>query len=362
MPIRPNPVVLDLEAYPLGEHTIPGVARPIVLASNECAVRPSGRALAAYRAEARNLTRYPDRLVAPVTAALARRHGIDGSRIVLANGSEELIALLCRTFAGPGTEVLLGRHGYLFFDHAARAAGARPVRAPMPGLAFDVDALLAHAGPRTRLVFVANPNNPTGSVLSAAEVVRLREGLPGDALLVLDAAYAEYVTAAGYDPGTRLAGTREDVVMLRTFSKVYGLAGARLGWAYGSAVVASALQRMRNPSGASAPALAAGLAAIDDAAHVARVCAVNARRRAWFARRLAALGLEPYPTEGNFVLIRFPAGHDAASAHAFLKERGILVRPMAGYGLADCLRITIGTGAEMRAVTAALALFLGRND
>ncbi|MBI3711312.1 MAG: aminotransferase class I/II-fold pyridoxal phosphate-dependent enzyme, partial [Proteobacteria bacterium] len=343
--LRPRPFLLDIPPYKLGESSVPGMARVIVLASNECAADPSPLAIAAYRAHAGRLRRYADGATTELRAAIGACHGLDAARIVCGNGSEELIGLLVRAYAGPGDEVLHSEHGYALFALSARISGATPTAVPERDLVCEVDALLARVTSRTRLVLLANPNNPTGSCLAAGEVERLRRALPDDVLLVLDAAYAEYVMRADYEPGARLVEAYDNVVMLRTFSKIYGLASLRLGWAYCPRGVADVLHRTRPPSNVSGPAQAAAIAALADQAHVAQNYAENARWRAWFTAEIARLGLKPYRSEGNFVLVRFGGGPQrAADAYAFLKSRGIIARPMAAYRLDDCLRFTIGTG------------------
>ena len=358
--VIPRPGLLDIPPYRLGESSVPGRRRVIQLASNECAAAPSPLAVKAYRAEARRLRRYPEGRADALCQAIARWHGLEPERIVCGNGSEELIGLLARAYAGPGDEVLTFQYGYLLFSVAARIAGATPVMVRARDLAFDGDALLAAVTPRTRLVFLANPNNPTGACLSKSEIERLWRGLPGHVLLVLDAAYAEYVTRADYEPGLQLAKSADNVVMLRTFSKVYGLASLRVGWTYGPSAVIALLHRIRPPSNVSGAAQAAASAAIEDQAHVRRVAAANARTRAAFAKAVATLGLMPQPSEGNFVLVRFPNSgtQDAATAYVFLKSRGILARRMDPYGIGDCLRFTIGNPEEMAVTVKALAAFL----
>ena len=256
--------------------------------------------------------------------------------------------------------MLYSEHGFLMYSLAAKAASATPVTAPEAELTADVDALLVRANPRTKLLFLANPNNPTGSYLSAAALKHLRQKLPPGVLLVIDAAYAEYVTADDYADGAALVEGCDNVVMLRTFSKIHGLAALRLGWAYCPAEVAAVLHRVRGPFNVSQAAQAAGVAAVGDGEHVAASRRHNAKWRAWFAKEASAAGLVVYPSEGNFVLVRFPDGADhAAAGLAALKAGGILLRAMGAYGLPDCLRITIGTEEDMRATAAALREFLG---
>lgn len=354
MALAPRPGILDVAAYVGGEAGLAGHNRVIRLASNESALGPSPRAIEAYRALAAEIHRYPDGGATELRKALARHHRIDADRIVCGAGSDELIALLIRAYAGPGDEVLHTRHGFLMYAIGAKTAGAAAVAAPERDLTADIDALLAHVTPKTRILFLANPNNPTGSCLPAGAVERLRRELPAGVLLAIDAAYAEYVTRPDYEPGIKLVESFDNVVMLRTFSKIYGLAGLRIGWGYCPPAVADVLNRVRGPFNVSAPALAAALAALEDRAHTERVRLHNERWLPWFRAELAKLGLTAFPSYGNFVLVRFA---DADAALAFLNGRGIIPRRMAAYGLPDCLRITVGTGEEMEAVVAALAEF-----
>jgi len=359
---EPNPGILDIAPYVGGEARIEGVARPIRLASNESALGPSPKAVAAYRALAGELHRYPDGSSAELRAALGRAHKLDPERIVCGSGSDELIGLLIRCYAGAGDEVLYSRHGFLMYPIGALAVGATPVAAPETALTANVDALLARVGERTRIVFVANPNNPTGTYLPASEMARLHRGLPPHVVLAIDAAYAEFVNRNDYEAGAALVAAADNVVMLRTFSKIYALAGLRLGWAYCPPAIADVLNRVRGPFNVSAAAAAAGIAALEDSEALARARAHNDRWQPWFSQRLAALGLELTPSVGNFVLPRFPdePGRDADAAFAFLHARGILVRKMGAYGLPQCLRITIGTGEEMEKVAAVLGEFMAR--
>jgi histidinol-phosphate aminotransferase len=355
----PRPGVLDIAPYIGGESKVAGVSRVIRLASNESALGPSARAIEAYRSFAGDLHRYPDGGSIELRQALARRNGLDASRIVCGTGSDELISLLARAYAGAGDEVLYSRHGFLMYPIAAKSAGATPIAVPEKDLTADVDALLARVTPKTRLVFLANPNNPTGTFLPHEEVKRLHAGLPKSTLLVIDAAYAEFVTRNDYEPGIELVEAAQNVVMLRTFSKIYALAGLRIGWAYCSAPVADVLNRVRGVFNVSLPAQAAAVAALDDVASLDRAREHNDIWRPWLARELAALGLDVTPSVANFVLARFPPSpKNADAAFAFLQSRGILTRKMGSYGLPEHLRVTIGTEEEMRVVVTTVADFL----
>ena len=358
--LRPRPGILDLAPYVGGDVDDDDSARLIKLSANESALGPSPRAIAAYQEAATRLHRYPDGASARLRAALAAHHGLDGERIVCGNGSDELIALLARCYAGLGDEVVHAEYGFVMYRLAARATGAVPVTAPESDYTARVEALLGRVTPKTRIVFLANPNNPTGTYLPAEELPRLHAALAPDVLLVIDAAYAEFVSRNDYSSGAELVDGSDNVVMLRTFSKIYGLAGVRLGWAYCPAQVADALNRVRGPYNVTGPAQAAGLAALSDIAHTDKARAHNDLWRPWLADKIAALGLEVVPSVANFLLVRFPAdgAHGADEAGAFLAERRIHLRGMGIYGLPECLRITIGLENENHAVADALAAFM----
>jgi histidinol-phosphate aminotransferase len=355
----PRPSILGIAPYVGGEARIAGVAKPIRLASNESALGPSPKALAAYHAAADTMFRYPDGHSTELRRALGRRHGLDPDRIVCGLGSDDIIHLVAEAYAGAGDEVIYSRHGFSIYPIVAQIVGAKPIAAPEKNLTFDVDAVLALVTPRTKLVFIANPNNPTGTFIVRDEVKRLHAGLPKSVMLVIDAAYAEFVTRNDYEPGQELAASEPNVVMTRTFSKIYAMGGLRLGWSYSSAAVADVLNRIRGPFNVNSAAQAAGVAAVEDVAAVDRAREHNDIWRPWLIRELTALGLALTPAVANFVLARFPAPpKDADAAWDFLRARGILVRKLGVYHLPQYLRITIGTEDEMRAVVAALQEFL----
>ncbi len=351
----PRPGILDIAPYIGGEASSDGAARLIRLASNEGALGPSPRAVAAYLALAGELHRYPDGGSSALTKALARQHGLEEDRIVLGAGSDELISLITRAYAGPGDEVLYSAHGFLMYPIAARTVGATPVTALEVNLTANVDALLAAVTPRTRIVFLANPNNPTGSYIPACELQRLHAGLPANIVLVIDAAYAEFVTQHDYTAGEKLVRGANNVIMARTFSKLYALAALRLGWAYGPPEIAAVLHRLRGPFNVNAAAQAAGIAALEDSAFLLSARRHNQVCRDWFAARLSALGLTVYPSAGNFLLVDFRAWGEAEAVRLYLKGRGVLVRQMGVYKLPHCLRITIGRTDEMHELAELLA-------
>ena len=360
--LTPRPGILDIRPYVGAKSSVKGFAggRVIKLASNESALGPSPRALAAYHDAAATLDRYPDGGATDLRAAVAERHGLDARRLVCGSGSDELLSLVARAYVGPGDDVLISQFGFLMYPIIAHSVGARPVTAEETNLTADVDALLANITARTRLVFLANPNNPTGSYLTTQELQRLHARLPEDVILVIDAAYAEFVREDDYEPGCVLVDGYENVVMTRTFSKAYGLAGLRLGWAYCSEQVADVLNRLRGPFNVSAPALAAGAAALADTSYTDTVLRHNDTFRPWLSDALKALGLTVYPSVANFVLVGFSSnsGRDAESADRFLAAKGIIPRTLSNYGLPDCLRITVGREADLRALVAALGEFM----
>ena len=356
----PRPGILDIEPYVPGESSLPGGVKPIKLSSNETPLGPSPRAIAAYQAVAAELSRYPDGSAGALRRAVGRRYGLDPERIVCGAGSDELLSLIVHAYVGPGDEAIYTTHGFLVYRLAILANGGTPVVAPETDLTADVEAILDRVSPRTRAVFLANPNNPPGTYVPIEAVRRLRAALPHAVLLVLDAAYAEYVRRNDYEAGIELVAATENTVMTRTFSKIYGLAALRIGWAYCPAAVADVLNRIRGPFNVSSPAIAAGVAAIEDAAHAEAAVRHNDVWLPWLARELGALGLTVTPSVANFLLVHFPkdAGRGAAKADEFLKSRGIILRRVAVYGLPHALRLTVGTEAENRAVVGALAEFL----
>jgi histidinol-phosphate aminotransferase len=307
-----------------------------------------------------SLELYPDGASTVLREAIGRRYGLDPSRIICGNGSDELLALLAHVFLHPGDEGIYSQYGFLTYPICIRAAGGVPVVAKEADRTASVDAILAKTSARTKIVYLANPNNPTGTYIPFSEVNRLHAGLPAHTLLVIDAAYAEYVTRNDYAAGLELASTADNVVMTRTFSKVHGLASLRIGWAYGSAHVLDALNRVRGPFNLNGAAQAAGVASLEDIAHIEGAIAHNSRWLPWLAETIEELGIEVTPSVGNFLLLTFPneSGRTAADADAFLSLRGFILRAVAAYGLPDSLRLTVGPEEANRGVVAALGDFM----
>jgi len=358
----PRPGILDIQAYVPGESGVPGKGRVFKLSSNETPLGPSPAAVKAYHNHAGALALYPDGGATALREALGAQYGLKAERIVCGAGSDELLNLLAAAYLGPGDEAVYSEHGFLVYRLAILARGATPVVAPETNETANADALLSCVSDRTRAIFLANPNNPTGTFLPIDEVRRLHAGLPRNVLLVLDAAYAEYVRRNDYEAGIELVATNDNVVMTRTFSKVYGLASLRLGWAYCPAPIADVLNRIRGPFNVSGPAIAAGVAALEDQAHVETSVAHNAKWLEWLAKEFAALGLRVTPSVGNFLLLHFAEekAKRAEAADAFLKARGLILRRVGNYGFPNALRMSVGTEEANRLVVQALGEFLGQ--
>jgi len=354
--------VLDIAPYIPGKSTAPGVAKVFKLSSNESPLGPSPKAIAAYRAVGEHLEDYPDGSASELREAIGAAFGLDPARIVCGAGSDDLLNLIARAYLTDGDEAIHATHGFLVYPIATLGAGAKPIVAPETNYTVNVDAMLKAVTAKTKVVFLANPNNPTGTYIPFDEVKRLHQGLPPHVLLVLDAAYAEYVQRNDYESGIELVATSENVVMCRTFSKIYALAALRLGWMYGPPHVVDAINRIRGPFNVNAAAIAAGIAAIRDSEHVERSRAHNTQWLAWLTEQIGKLGLTVTPSVGNFVLIHFPEtkGRTAKEADAFLTKRGLILRQVGGYKLPNALRMSVGTEEANRLVVQALSDFLGK--
>jgi len=358
--VAPKASISDMIRYKPAIAAAPGHARIVRLHVNEGALGPSPNAVAAMQTVAARVHEYPAVDASGLAAAIGRKFGVDPERVVLGCGSDELIQALALAYVEPGDEVIHTQYGFLLFPMAAKIAGGVPVSAPDDGYTVSVDAILARVTGRTKLVYLANPNNPTGTHIPAEEVRRLRAGLPDRVLLVLDAAYAEYVQRNDYTAGIELVEETDNTVMLRTFSKAFGMAGLRLGWAYCPQPVADTVYSIKPPYGVNYPALAAGVAALEDQAFQDATVAHNATWMPWLQARFREMGLEPLPTVANFFMLRFPSdpARNADAARGFLAGRGILVREMGGYGAPDFIRLSVGSEADNHLVVAAVRDFL----
>ncbi len=358
----PRPGVMAIHPYVPGKSSAPGVAKIYKLSSNETPLGPSPRAVEAYQGVAGHLEDYPDGSATALRTTIGQAFGLDPARIVCGFGSDDLLTLLARAYLGDGDEAIHTTHGFLIYPIATLATGATPIVAAETNLTADVDAILAAVTDRTRIVFLANPNNPTGTYVQFDEIRRLHQELPPHVLLVLDAAYAEYVRRNDYEAGIELVSNSENVVMTRTFSKIHGLAALRLGWMYGPDHVVDAVNRIRGPFNVNTAASAAGIAAIRDTAHVQQSAAYNEKWLSWLTIEIGKVGLAVTPSVANFILIHFPhiKGKTAADADRELTARGLILRQVSSYGLPDALRMSVGTEEANRLVVATLAEFMAR--
>ena len=346
---EPKPGILDISPYVGGRAGVPGVAKVHKLSSNESSLGPSPAVFAALDQAKAAVALYPEGSAALLREAIAKLHGLDASRIVCSgDGSDMLLTMLAGAYLQPGDESLFSEHAFLVYRIATLANSATPVtvkeRDTNRGLQVDVDAMLAAVTPKTRMVYIANPNNPTGSYVTRDEMAKLHAGLPPNVLLVIDAAYAEYVTAKDYEAGIEMVSKFDNVVMTRTFSKLYALAGLRIGWMYAPAAVCDVINRIRGPFNTALLQQLAGKAALEDREHFWKSVDHNTKWLAWITAEIRKTGLRVDDSVGNFVLIHFPKGEkNAQAADAYLSQRGIILRAVGSYGLADCLRMTVGT-------------------
>jgi histidinol-phosphate aminotransferase len=353
--IRPQPGILEIALYEGGQSHVAGLSDAIKLSSNENPFGPSDKAKEAFSRAVHKLHRYPSTDHAALRQAISEVHGLDPDRIICGVGSDEIINFLCQAYAGPKDEVVFTEHGFLMYRIYTHAAGAVPVQVPERERTTDVDAILKACTKKTKLVFLANPNNPTGTMIGLSELERLAAGLPKQALLVIDGAYAEYVE--GYDGGAELATRLPNVFMTRTFSKIYGLGGLRIGWGYGPRAIIDVLNRVRGPFNLSTAQLETAEAAVRDQDWIARCRTDNARLRGWLADSLAEKGVPSDVSTANFILARFGSEEEAVACDDFLKKDGLIVRRVAGYGLPNCLRITVGDEPSCRRVAHLIGLF-----
>jgi histidinol-phosphate aminotransferase len=353
----PKPWIEAIAPYIPGRSTTDDGRRVRKISANENPLGTSAKAQSAFAAEAQSLNRYPDASASDLRDAIAAKYGIEADRIVYGNGSDELLHLAAGAFAGPGDEILYVRYGFSVYPIAARRVGAEPIEADDKDYATDVDALLACVGPKTRVVYLANPNNPTGTYTPKAELLRLHAALPADCLLVVDQAYTEYLDAADDDGALALARTAANVLVTRTFSKIHGLAAERIGWAYASAPIIAAMHKIRLPFSVSTAGQKAAIASLGDDDFIAASYAHNRRWRAWLEEQVANLGnagLRSVPSKANFLLVLFEGRLSAEAAYTGLMAHGLITRWLPGQGLGHGLRITIGTEDEMRDLVAAL--------
>jgi histidinol-phosphate aminotransferase len=359
----PKPGIMDIHAYVPGKAAAPGIANPVKLSANENPLGSSPKAHEAYESADKSLHVYPDPRTTIVRTAIADTYGVEPDRLIFGCGSDEVFALLNQTFLEPGDNMVQGEFGFAAFAIGARACQAEVRYAKEPDYRIDVDELLKCVDDRTRLIFLANPGNPTGTWIPFSEVQRLHAALPPSVLLVLDGAYGEFCLDPSFSDGIELARTSANVVVTHTFSKLHGLAALRIGWGYAPAEVAAAVDRIRLPFNTSIAAQRAAVAALADKEFQSQTIALNETWRPRFVQQLGGLGLDVVgPSAANFVLVGFPktAGKTAAEAEAYLSARGLLVRQLLNYGMPDHLRMTIGLEEHNRALIDALAAFMGQ--
>ena len=359
----PKAGILDISPYTPGKSPVVDPGRKTYkLSANETPFGPSPKAKEAFAATAAHLEDYPEGTSKVLREAIGRRFGIDPAQIICGAGSDELLNLIAHVYLGPGDEAISTAHGFLVYPIATQGNGATNVVAPEIDLTCDVDAILNCVTERTKLVWLANPNNPTGTYLPSSEIKRLRDNLPEHVLLVLDAAYSDYVTRGDYDNGLELAKTTENTVTTYTFSKIHGLAALRIGWMFGPAHIVDALNRVRGPFNVSAPAMLAAVAAIEDAGHVDMSREFTAKWVETLTTEISKLGIKVTPSVANFILMHFPdSGKTAADADAFLTKRGLVLRAVTNYGLPDSIRMTVGTEEANRLVIETLREFMAAN-
>jgi len=359
-PPRPRAGILEIEPYVAGQSSVPGRNRVVKLSSNETPLGPSIRAIEAFRAAAEDLYSYPEGSGRDLRSALARKYGLEAERILHGNGSDEILAVHTQAYLSPGDDSIATEHSFPIYEIATLAANARAILVPNRNNCTDIDAMIAALTPRTRIVFVCSPDNPNGTYVPKSELERLHAALPSDVLLVIDGAYAEYARAADYSAGDFLVRRADNVVMTRTFSKIYGLAALRIGWAYAPVAVADVVNRIRLPFNTNRPAQMAALAALGDEAHFKAASDHNAKWLPWLEREITALGVRVVPSQGNFLLLDFAAlgKGTALAADAALKNEGLILRALVNYGLPECLRLTVGLEEANRAVVGVLGKFL----
>ncbi len=356
---KAKPGIMNIKPYVQGSAKAGNAKKVIKLSSNENPLGPSPKAITAYKNYTKLLNLYNDGSVPELRDAIAKENKIPAGQIVCGSGSDELIALITQAYSGVGDEVIFTEHGFLMYPISAMRVGAHPVKVPEKNLRTDVNSILKGVTDKTKIVFIANPNNPTGSYISRDELVYLRKNLRADILLIIDGAYAEYVSKKDYTAGIDIVDMGENTVMLRTFSKIYGMAALRLGWAYCPPSIADVLNRVRGPFNVSGPAQAAGIAAIKDRVWTKKSISHNNKWLKIVSAELKQMGLTPHPSVANFVLVEFPSKNKtAAAADEFLRKNGVIGRRMESYGLPSCLRFTIGLESENKKLLQLLKKFL----
>lgn len=353
-----NESILNIQPYKAGLSKAKTDKEIIKLSSNEAALGASPKATQAFKNCSDNLHRYPDGSALKLREAIAETYNLDTKKIVCGAGSDEIISFLCSIFAGKDGEVIYTEHGFLMYKIYALSVGAVPVSVPEVDLTTSVDNILQAVTDKTKIVFIANPNNPTGTYINKQEIVRLRESLRGDILLVLDGAYAEYVEEDDYSCGSELVDSHDNIVMTRTFSKIYGLASLRVGWGYCPENIADILNRVRGPFNVTSSAIAAATEAVKDVEFTQKAKQQNNQQLAYFEKELDLMGVSYVKSYGNFILLKFENAHKATQVYEYLMSNGVITRQVIGYGLPEYLRISIGTASQNKIVIDLLKGFI----
>ncbi|WP_412059113.1 pyridoxal phosphate-dependent aminotransferase [Bartonella sp. DGB2] len=358
---QPKKGILDIKAYVPGASLANG--KPAhKMSSNESCLGPSPLALQAFQDALHNLNRYPNGNLAPLIPALTKATGLDREQLLIGNGSEEILALLAITYLERGDCAIMSKYGFETYKIQTIAAGATPILIDEHDFRVDIEAIIAsvHANPHCKVVFIANPGNPTGTYLIHEEIKHLQANIPPHVLLVLDSAYAEFVEDEAYHAGEDLVSQTQNVVMIRTFSKAYGMAGLRVGWLYGPRHLVAAVNQIRCPFNVGVAAQAAAAAALEDQKFLQESVAYHQHWRQFLARALTNMGLSVTPSTTNFLLVHFPDDplYNAQKADTFLKNNGYIARPVHDYSLPNALRISVGKPEENEEIIAILRKFL----
>lgn len=356
----PKPGILDIASYVGGKSAIEGVVEPMKLSSNENALGAGAKAREAFVSVLEKIHIYPDGRADKLRAAVASHHGLEEDRLIFGNGSDEVFALVNQTYLTAGDNIVTGEYAFLAYRISAMGCQAQVKLAAEPGYKAEVEALLAQVDDRTKIVYLSNPSNPTGALHTAEEIRQLHAALPAHILLVVDEAYAEFVVEPEWESAFELARTAENVVVTRTFSKIHGLGGLRIGFGYCPKAVAEAMDRIRMPFNVSVPGIAAAIAAVNDLEHQTISRDLVAEWRPRLTQTLRGFGFEVLPSAGNFILVLFKDAVEASAASDYLNTQGIIVRGVGSYGIPQGLRITIGTADQNRAVADAFSEFAAR--
>ncbi len=361
--LNPKRGIDTINLYTGGVSKISGLENIIKLSSNESPFGPSAKVAEAYKKSSNKLSRYPELTAESLQTIIAKKHNLNPDQIICGTGSDEILIFTVLTFCSPGDEVIHAEHGFEMYPIMTKYAGAESILASEIDYKINIESVVNKITDSTKIIFIANPNNPTSTYLNRKELRSLLNLVPKRIVVVIDAAYAEFVDAQDYDKSFDLANEFENVLITRTFSKAYSLAGLRLGWGYGSKNLIDLLKKIRPPFNLPPGAIAAGIAALDDDQHLQKVVDHNSSVKSWFIKELNQLGFKAFETQTNFVFVIIPekGKQNAGNVNNFLLSRGIAVRYLLSYGLKNAIRITLGTKTELNQTLNALKEFLSDN-